>query len=314
MTRVHPSVLDLPLTFQVGGRLSLVSGDAVPESPVVGATTVYLVPVGNNVSVVYDGTLWQVVTFNQLSLTLHSTHLIDTNYDAWDFLNSGTLAIGLGPAWATGGGTAYERGTGTGSTELEVFQGRLVNKYVITVRNGASTYTVPARQASLRGTVRMTANGTTEDSLLKRFVSNLHNPELRPMVRAEPTSSWTYSTAAWRLANNNSLNRIQYVQCVTGRRTVADVQSVVYNSTSTFQQAGVGLGINSYVNAATRTMGVVVANRFLPTAAYYEGYPGLGHRVFNWMEYGAGAETQTWVGNFSGGELYKTGMSGETWL
>lgn len=301
----------------IGGRLSLVSGDPVPEADVVGASTVYLIASITDHTSLYIGGRWKPYKFTQISLALVASHLADNNYDVWEFDNAGALAIGTGPSWAAGAvaGSSYLRGTGAGSTELEMFEGRLVNKVAMTVRNGATTYAVAAREARLRGTIRMTANGVTEDSMVKRFVSNLYNPELRTMVRAETADSWTYSTAAWRMANGSNSNRVQYVQCVAGRRTKCTVAGIAYNSTSTLRNVAVGIGINTAtINNATRWIGGLAGSVFCFPTARYDGYPGLGHRVMNWIERGNGSDTQTWVGDFAQPDFFQTGIEAETLL
>lgn len=303
--------------IQIGGRLTLVSGDPLSEADTVGASTVYLTPALTNLTELYNGSGWTRYTFAELTLGLVASHLADNNYDVWEFDNGGSLQIGTGPSWADGAaaGSDYARGTGAGSTELEMIEGRIVNKVAMTVRNGATTYAVAARAARLRGTIRMTANGQTEDSKSKRFVSNLHNAEPRPMQRSDTTDSWAYSTATWRMANGSNLNRVQYVQCVAGRKTRASVLALVYNSTTTYQNAAVGIGINSAtINHANITIGAVANNRFVPCSAHYQGFPGIGHRVLNWIEMGAGADTQTWVGDFGGMAYFQTGLEAETIL
>ncbi|MBN8956542.1 MAG: hypothetical protein J0H17_08160 [Rhizobiales bacterium] len=303
-----------------GGRLSLVSGDPVPEADVVGATTVYLVPATSNTSEVWDGAAWQTHLFSELPLTLVSAHTAANNFDVFDFVNAGVLAIGTGPAWSAGAvaGGPRARGQGAGSTELELYQGRLVNKNAITLRNGSTTYSVAARKATLRGTIRTTANGETEDSAAKRFVSNAVNAELRPLVKVDTTTAWTYSTPAWRQARGSAANQFEYVQCVAGRRLKADVNGIAYNSTDTPKNVSVGVGIDSAtVDASQRRTGGVLKALIDQTHAFYAGFPGVGYHEIKWLEYAAGAgDTQTWCGIFSAPNAvyFQAGIQGETLL
>ncbi len=89
------------------------------------------------------------------------------------FLNAGVVTLGTSVAWSSDTAT----GTGAGTCEVEIFQGRMVNKQSMTVRFGSSsgnTATVAARQFTIAGGFRASADGLTEDSYAKRYVSNLN--------------------------------------------------------------------------------------------------------------------------------------------
>lgn len=300
----------------VGGRLSLVSGDPTPEADVVGATSIHLVPALNNQTSLYSGSSWARYTFAQLTLSLVAAHASGNNYDIFEFLDAGMVKVGSGPSWTAGAvaGSNTARGTGSGSTELELFQGRLVNKNSMTVRNGATTYTVAARSGRYRGSFRTTADGQTEDSSAKRLLFNAYNPELRPLLKVDTTASWAYSTAAWRQARASAANQVEYLHGLAGRRVQASVNGIAYNSTTSFQNVAVGLGIDtSTVDSSQRRSGGVINNRFAPISADYRGYPGLGYHSLRWLEIGAGTETQTWIGDFDSAPAYfQSGISAET--
>jgi hypothetical protein len=301
----------------VGGRLSLVSGDPVPEADVVGATSIYLIPALNNQTSLYNGSAWTQYTFDQLALTLVAAHAAGNNYDIWEFLDAGVVKIGSGPSWIAGdtAGSATSRGQGVGSTEVELFQGRIVNKNSMTVRNGSSTFTVAARRGRLRGSFRTTANGQTEDSKAKRLLFNVFNPELRPMLKVDTTGNWNYSVASWRQARGAADNQVEYLHGLAGRRVAASVVGNVYNSTTTVRNAAVGVGIDSAtVDVSQRRTGAVIVNRFSPAIAEYNGYPGLGYHSLKWLEMGAGADVQTWVGDQDEIGYFQSGISAETLL
>lgn len=311
-----PIVSADPAMGLIGGRLSLVSGDPLPEADVVGATNVYLVPALNNVTSLYDGTNWVLFSFAQITLSLVASHLVNNNYDVWEFDDGGALNIGTGPSWLDGAvaGSATARGTGAGSTELELFQGRIVNKVAMTLRNGATTYAVGARECRLRGALRMTANGQTEDSKAKRLVSNVYNPDLRTMLKIDSTTTWAYSTATWRQARAAADNQIEFLHAVAGRAVKADVNCNAYNSTATARNVAVGIGVDTAtINSAQRRSGAVLKDLIEPLNCWYNGYPGLGYHSLKWLEIGAGADTQTWVGIFSGSfEYFQSGIAGES--
>jgi hypothetical protein len=294
------------------GRLTLTSGAPVTTADVTAATAIFLTPVNGNVSIVWNGTEFVSYVFSELTLALSASHAINTNYDVFDFVTDDALAIGSGPAWST----ATSRGTGAGTTEVELFQGRWVNKYSITLRNGATTYTVPARFALLRGTFRTIGTaGQTEDSRTTRYLSNVFNATLRPMWQgslSQLANNWTYSTASFRQANGSISNAVRYVQCLSGRPVEAHVNASVYTNNLSGLTATVGIGINSTTtNSSTRHHGAQFPAVFtaLPTNAWYEGFSAIGFQEINWLEYGAGSATQTWFG-YGGGFIYNSGIGG----
>lgn len=92
--------LQTPTPSTPQGRLTLTTGVPVLTTDVTGAASVYYTPyIGNGVSL-YDGTAWSVFPFAQLTLSLDTTnHLANNVYDVFIWNNSGTVAIGAGPAW-----------------------------------------------------------------------------------------------------------------------------------------------------------------------------------------------------------------------
>lgn len=148
------------------GRLSLTSGVSVTESDVTGATAVYLVPDGVNLFPIYDGSAWQNRPLSEMTLTLNATaHPTTSGFDVWVAWQSDAMIIGTGPAWSSVTAGASSRGTGAGTTEIEIFEGRIVNKNAIVLKNGSATYSsVPARQATLVGGFLTIAAGQTSDS------------------------------------------------------------------------------------------------------------------------------------------------------
>jgi hypothetical protein len=297
------------------GRLSLTSGVAVTTADVTAATAIYLVPANGNWSTVYNGTDWVPLTFSGVTLTLSASHAINTNYDVFDFIDAGVLNIGTGPAWSTN----TSRGTGAGTTEIELFEGRIVNKNAITLRNGATTYAVPARQALLRGTFRTIGTaGQTEDSRLKRYLSNVYNPVSRQMYQdslSQLIVNYTYSTSAMRQANGSTDNAVRYVQTLAGREVNAEVAATVSTSDIAGPLATVGIGIDSTSQSARRLSpaSFAVVNKNASAFAAYTGDPGIGFHEINWLEQGNGTGTQTWVG-YGGGPWANSGIEAHTVL
>ena len=78
----------------------------------------------------------------------------------------------------------------------------------------------------------------------------------------------------------------------------AETMILASNSTATIRAVSVGIGLDSTtVNSATLVARQAVGNtQAFPTRATYSGYPGVGKHTLVWLEYGAGADTQTWAG------------------
>lgn len=307
-----------------GGRLSLTTGVPVTASDVTGAATLYYVAAGGQYVSVWDGSGWRGIDISTdlvLALDSNAGHTgyqqSGKNFDVWQAYVSGVAYFGTGPAWTSD--TA--RGTGAGTSELQAKNGVLTNKVAMTLRFGSSvgnTVSVPINQATLLGTIRTTADGTTEDSFVKRFVSNLNNTIPREMLRVDTTDTWNYSTAAWQQANASAANQIEFVHCVAGRSFIADVLGQVSNSGATGRNVAVGIGIDSVtVNSAQRVEKNTVTNAATGSVkSYYNAYPGIGYHKACWLEYAAGADTQTWYGDgglgINGNPPVQSGIAGRT--
>lgn len=161
------------------GRVTLVTGVPVVSAPATsGANTVYFTPYGGNQVELYDpvaGT-WSLTTFTEVSqLTTDATKSPaavgnNLNYDMFAWSDAGTFRCTRGPSWVAGAvaGSAVLRGTGAGSTELELFQGRYVNKNAIT--NG------PVARAGLYvGSIQSNGTATIDDTATIMGVWNLFN-------------------------------------------------------------------------------------------------------------------------------------------
>lgn len=297
-----------------GGRLTLASGTPVTESDLTGQTTIYYTPSLHDYIEYYSGSAWLRAQISELSLALDSNsghtgyHQSGKNFFLGVFDDSGTKRLGSSVAWTSDTST----GSGAGTCEIELFQGRLVNKVSMVVRWGSSagnTTTVAARQFTIVGGFRATGDGMATDSLAKRFVSNLQNPTLRPMRVLEASANWNYSTASYRQANNSTANQLDWFHCVAGRPVTVSAFAIVTNSTSTVRSPALAIGIDSATVAATGILSdnVGVDNRLVGMKSLFVGFAGIGRHYGAWLEYGGGADTQTWYGN-----SLNAGLIGET--
>lgn len=292
------------------GRLTLTSNTPVTTSDVTDATTIYFTPYKGNVVSLYDGATWIPTIFTELSQATTDTTKSpaavanNSNYDLFVWNDSGTLRCTRGPAWTSD--TA--RGTGAGTTELEVLEGRYVNKIAIT--NG------PAAQRGLYvGTVRSDGSAQINDSLALRHVWNNYNRVARPMRVVEATASWTYTTATWRQANAATSNQLDVVRGLNEDSQKFEVNGMHNNNGVNGYNASVGIGVDSTsANSAhfTTAANVGGASGITFDRAVYDGFPGLGRRYFTWLELSGAFGTTTWYGTGNiNSAPYACGISGE---
>ncbi|QKC90579.1 hypothetical protein EB230_20855 [Mesorhizobium sp. NZP2234] len=288
------------------GRLTLTSGTAITATDVSGATSVYYIPASGNVVPVWTGSSFFNKVFSELTLALDATsghtgyHQSGKNFDLFVINDSGTMRLVSGPAWSSD----TTRGTGVGTTELELKNGIWTNKNALAAARfgsaSSSTLAVAANRATFVGSMRMTADGTTEDSVVKRFISNASNLAQRRLRRADPASPWTYSLATERQANGNTANKVEVLNCLAGRISDVMLMIAATNSTTTPALCVAGIGFDSITarNGAVQMNGLTYAvssEAYRSIFAKFTGDCGLGYHYLSWLERGAGtADTQTW--------------------
>lgn len=294
-------------------RLSLASGIAITGSDIVGAITVYAVPVGHIATPIFNGTADVVHLRDEVSVGLDATdHPASKNFDIFEAVVSGSIIAGTGPDWTAGAvaGSDIARGTGAGSTEVELFHGRMVNKNSITLRvTGGADHVIPARQANMLGSFRTVGAGETEDSKLRRLVSSAYLPAARPMERIETTDNWNYSTASWRQANGSADNKVAYLSSLGGGIAEASVNCIVSTSGGVvFPSVGIGVDSSTVNLAILLSQATSTTVSGVGVAASYKGAPGAGYHEIRWLEYGGGADTQTWYGDAGGAPNFRSGL------
>src|SRR5262245_16133979 len=202
-----------PLLSGVCGlRLTTESGTPVSTTDRTAQGTVYLTFSRGNQVVLYDGTTDRLYLLAaELSCLLSDATkspaavAAGANYDlfAWD--DAGTVRLSRGPAWSSD--TA--RGTGAGTTELEYFNGRLVNKQAIT--NGPA-----ARRGTYVGSLRGSAANQTEDSELRRFLWSMYQQAQR-QGRFSQYAPHTYASSTYRQWNADSTAK---AEAILGQRSL----------------------------------------------------------------------------------------------
>lgn len=271
------AIARLGSVYDVGfceGRLTLTSGTPVTTSDVTAATSIYFTPYKGNRVALYDGSAWNIYAFTEKSIAVPAT--TSQMYDVFLYDNSGTPTLEL---------TAWTNDT-TRATALTLQDGVLV-------KSGATTRRY---LGSFRTT---TVSGQTEDSVTKRFVWNFYNRVRRPVQRLETTATWTYTTAAFRQANNSASNQVAVVIGVAESLLELLVTSIANNSTG---------GINFSVSIGEDSTTVVATGAVMGLAAPAAGIngmvsaalrkmPAVGYHYYAWLEYSVATGTTTWQGN-----------------
>lgn len=212
-------------------------------------------------------------------------------YDVFIFDNSGTPKMKIGPVWTN---------TTTRATALALQDGI----YVLT---GDPTM-------RFLGTICTTATaGQIEDSIARRLVWNYYNRVIRNLYATDGTDTWTYTTATWRAANNNTTDGVGRFAAVIGvAEDLLEIQIIADASNGNASQvsvsAGVGVDVTN-VNSAQLFGGMSFNSHEHAFTAEYRAVPVAGYHFYQRLEYSDVANTTTWIGD-AGGTKMKTGMIG----
>ena len=277
------------------GRLTLTSATPFIASDVIAGTSVYYTPYIGNLSPIWDGTQYVMRTFAELTLSLASQHTASNLYDVFLFWNSGAVEIVTGPAWSNSTAGSCSRGTGAGSTELERKNGLWTNKNSITGRNGATTYTIDAYKALFIGTILIDGtNGqisqhVTVGQSRKPGPSNVYSRIRRTIISADPTSSWSYGTAAFRVSRNDATNGIPVINCLPEEEVSITFQQMILVDAN--KSGVIGIGVNS-TSVSSGVLGrasqgnVTGQNSNTTITAAHRSLAADGLNIYHPLEYG----------------------------
>lgn len=220
--------------------------------------------------------------------------------DIFCVLVSGSPTLRFGNSWTNATTRADAVAAGT--------NGVYVNTNII---NSGDSNSVPAGQGTYLGTMMGVNTGDVSDDIGFRHLWNNYNRTRRRFIVEESTASWTYSTAAYRQARASVVNQVSMVVGLNEDNVQVEVYALVVNSTATPRLVSVGIGLDSTTvnNAAVMDQIHVIAGQRNSLKANCVIYPGIGWHYLAWLEYGAGADTQTWTG-LSASSLGNTGMVG----
>ena len=283
-TLTNKTLTDLTLTGTISGsaapkinnfRLTLTTGVPVTTSDVTAASTIFLTPYNGNQIALFTAGQWVLLSSAQVSIAL-SGLTSSRPYDLFAWNNAGVVTLE----------TLVWTNDTTRATALAYQDGVLV-------RSGDAT-------RRYLGTFYATGATTTADSAANRYLWNYYNRVVRLGERLETTTSWTYSTAAWRQANGSSANQINFVVGVAEDSFIATLMGDVANSTGTPRLVGVGIGLDTVsIPSGNSNQAHITPSTTLPSSVrtIFASSVTAGRHYLAWLEYGAGVDTQTWRGN-----------------
>ncbi len=297
------------------GRLTLSTGVPVMTSTVSGSTMVYYTPYKGRYVPLYDGSTWTMTDIGgELSQATTDTTkspaacTTNSNYDLFVWSDSGTYRCTRGPAWSSD--TA--RGTGAGTTELQMVAGILTNKNAIT--NGPD-----ANRGAYVGTIR--TNGSSQvDYIFGALAAggtagsigvwNAYNRVIVSSLSRDSTDSWTYGTAGtWRAANNSSGMRCSMI--VGLDEDAVESMYACLAGTSTTSSAHVGVGVNSTTAfSGSSSYAVYSASAAFASTIFgkWAGTVGAGWRYVSAIE-AAQAGTITFYGDLGTPAVVQNGLT-----
>lgn len=295
------------------GRLTLSAGTPVIVNNVNNATIVYYTPYAGRHVPLYDGSTTFTMTDIVAELSQATTDTTkspaacaaSSNYDLFVWSDAGTIRCTRGPAWSS----STARGTGAGTTELQLINGFYVNKVAIT--NGPA-----ATRGTYVGTVRTNASSQLDYSrggiaaggtaaLLN--VWNCYNRVTVTTLSGDTTDNWTYSTIAWRQANASAGMQTSLVRGLDEEPVQA--LYAIFQQASATGGSRLGIGVDSTIAYSGIVAGGAAGGSPTNATAIYANLPGLGSHVFAAIEYTAVASAATFYGRIGATSEFQSGLT-----
>jgi hypothetical protein len=295
------------IVSQPQGYLTPTSATPVIITGVAAGTALYYTPMVGNLIPIWNGALFEVASFSELTLSMHANHLASQIYDVFVWKESGVVTIGTGPAWNTPTAGSGARGSGSGTTELVRVGGLWTNAQTITTRNGGTTYTVGVSRGTYVGSIFMDGtNGqisclTAYGQSRKWSIWNAYNRKKIFLQVGDSTAAWTYGSATVRQSNGAAGNTGTVFCGLPEERATARFRQNISTNTNG-ESARIGIGLN-VTNAFTGFVGKLYmpsgATSGLQTASVELIIdPALGINNLNCVENLPGASG---AGNYAGG-------------
>jgi hypothetical protein len=258
-------------------------GEQVTGTNIPGSTTIAAIPTSTTLTLSAAAT-----GSGATSLTFKLPP--STNYDVYVQNNSGVPRMIWSAAWSN-----------------DILPPTRVLQNGILVQSGVTTN-------RLLGSVRVssTAGVLVDSTAICRCLSNIYNKVPRTLVLKEASSTWNYSAAAWALVNNSGPDTIGVLFSMADFIDV-NINAMWSNSAATGANAWVGVGVDSTSSPSSTLTNCNGSNASGITStciAEYLGSPGVGYHTFSFLQFGAGANTQTWYGNLGISDRVQSGITG----
>lgn len=281
-------------------RLTLTSATPVMTADTTG-TTLYMTPFKGNRIALYNTTesVWDVLASAELSLAL-SGLTAGKNYDVFAYNNSGAVAFEI---------LVWTNDT-TRATAI-VFQDGVACK-----SGDLSRRLVGSFRALSATQIEWKLGGTGAGGVAASLGLWHANPKVRVPVKGiirDSTDSWTYSTTAFRAANNSTAMRVNLLDGGGDMAALAVNHQNAYGGTGSQASNGIGLDSTSVLAAkATAAFGGTAV--LGPGTSLFAGPIGLGWHYLQALEARyAGANASSFYGD-SGSALTQSGLAYEVMI
>lgn len=291
-------------------------------SSVTAATTLYYAPfIGKYVPIITSGVMTSyafTASANDavgLSIVLGANWAANTIYDVFVALDGTTVRLATGPDWSAGAVAGSNtigsstRGTGAGSTELQIASGIMTNKNTMTLRYAnASTFSAAANAATYLGTIRTGSagqvsftlgSGAAGGGIANLFVWNAYNQVRVATTVSDNTVSWNYTSATVRASDNSATNRVNFLTGLAQGGIEASAGTLIRSAAAlnAFGQIGLALNSTTVFDVAARANSNAVASIDNDVKAM-KGYGAqLGANFISMNEAGDGTNATTFFGN-----------------
>lgn len=245
------------------------AGAILPTGDVTAATTLYYEPMVGNQIPIYNGNTTVMFTFSEMTLTIPSSRLANTIYDACittttagAYSATGSPTIVFSVAWTTSTAGSGARGTGAGTAQIVQVNGVWTNSVSFNGVNGATTISgIPANTCTVIGTVLVDAtNGQvsftrTYGQSRKWSTFNFYNRQQINLQVGDATSTWSTNAVSYPTFRESRGQTTNFAAIVRGLPDEgADISFAQDCSTS---GAGVGCYIGIGINSTTAASGQV---------------------------------------------------------
>lgn len=274
-------------------------GNPVQTGDVISATAFYYEPMTGNQIPIWNGSQFVVISFPELTLTLGSSNLAGIVYDVCVFSNSGTPTVVTSVAWSNSGAGTGARGTGAASAQISKTNGIWTNTVVITGKNGGSSYSIPAGQCTMVGSLyidgtngQVTAHRTVGASRKFGYFNFFNRQTISLMMTDATVPSWSYFPTTIRQSNANAADTLAvFTGLAEEEVSVGFTQFIQDNASSSI--GSILIGLNSTTAKATGSKIGANLNASSGIAgsdavAQFTLVPSLGVNNINSLESGSG--------------------------